>query len=35
MINRVLDLQNFTVGQITTPARQNVTVEIAPRWAKR
>ena len=27
MINRVLDLQNFTVRQITTPLAQIVTVE--------
>ena len=27
MINRVLDLQNFTVGQIATPLAQIVTVE--------
>ena len=27
MINRVLDLQNFTVGQITTPLASMVTVE--------
>lgn len=28
MINRVLDLQNFTVRQITTPLAQAVTVEV-------
>ncbi len=28
MINRVLDLQNFTVGQIATPLAQTVTVEM-------
>jgi CBS domain containing-hemolysin-like protein len=28
MINRVLDLQNFTVGQIATPAAKMVAVEI-------
>jgi CBS domain containing-hemolysin-like protein len=27
MINRVLDLQNFTVGQIATPLAQTVTVQ--------
>ncbi|MGH7989237.1 MAG: CBS domain-containing protein [Limisphaerales bacterium] len=27
MINRVLDLQNFTIGQISTPLAQIVTVE--------
>lgn len=29
MINRVLDLQNYTVGQIATPLTQMVTVEMA------
>ncbi|HEX3890197.1 MAG TPA: CNNM domain-containing protein [Verrucomicrobiae bacterium] len=28
MINRVLDLQNFTVGQIATPLAQTVTLEM-------